>query len=169
MESKWQHLMPILVSHCHLLYDLLDILIGGFHCVIHLRPIWRRVVMLNLELRAEFDDHFVIEIGTIVCDDPFGDAVPTDKIMLDESSHNILGNRCERRCFYPLGKVVNCNKDEMVSIGSGRFDLSNHVNAPHCERPRSGQNIQGDWRYLHFVCLYLEFMTRSGVAMTISF
>ena len=47
--------------------------------------------MLDLELRAEFGDHFVIEIGTIVCDNPFGDAVSADENMFDESSHNILG------------------------------------------------------------------------------
>ena len=51
--------------------------------------------MLDLELREEFGEHFVIEVGTVVCDNPFKTAVPTDKIMLDESSHNILGNRCE--------------------------------------------------------------------------
>src|ERR1051325_10729395 len=106
---------------------------------------WRRVVMLNLELRADFGDHFVIEVGTIICDNPFGDTVPKDKVMLDESSHNILGNRCERDCFYPFGEVINCNKDEMMSVGSGGFDFSNHVNAPRCERPRCGQNIQEDW------------------------
>src|ERR1044072_8552879 len=100
MERKWQHLMHIFVSHCHLLYNLLNVLIGGFHCAIHLRLIWRRVMMLNLELRAEFDDHFIVEIGTVICDNPFGSAIPIDKIMLDESSHDILGNRCERGCFY---------------------------------------------------------------------
>src|ERR1043165_6615608 len=96
--------MPIFVSHCHLLYNLLNVLVGGFHCAIHLRPIWRRVLMLDLELCAEFGDHLVVEIGTVICDNLFGSAIPTDKVMLDESSHNILGNRCERGCFY-LGQT----------------------------------------------------------------
>ena len=125
--------------------------------------------MLNLELRAEFGDHFVIEIGTIICDDPFGDVVPTYKIMLDESSHNILGNICERGCFYPFGKVIDNNKDETMPIRSGRLDFSNHVNSPHRERPRGCQNIQWNLRYMHFVCLYLAFVTRSGIAITINF
>ena len=92
--------------------------------------------MRDFELRAEFGDHFVVEIGAVICDNPFGSVVPTDKIMLDESSHNILGNRCERGCFYPLGKVINCHKDETMSIGSCGLDFSDHVNAPHCKRPR---------------------------------
>ena len=89
------------ITKVSLLYDLLEILVGGFHCAVHFWPIWRKVVMFNIELRAEFGDHFVVEVGTIICDNPFEDAVSTDKIMLDESSHNILGNRCERGCFYP--------------------------------------------------------------------
>src|ERR1051325_4111189 len=52
--------MPIFVSHCHFLYNLLNVLVGGFHCATHLRPIRRRVMMLDLELHAEFSDHLVI-------------------------------------------------------------------------------------------------------------
>src|ERR1044072_6461950 len=110
--------MPIFVSHCHLLYSLLNVLVGGFHCAIHLRPIRRRVVMLDLELRAEFGDHFVVEIRTIICDNPFRSAIPTSKVMLDESCRALLSNRCERCCFYPLGEIVNCHKDETISVGS---------------------------------------------------
>src|ERR1051325_3395801 len=161
--------MPIFVSHCHLLYNLLNILVGGFHCAIHLRPVRRRIVMLDLELRAEFGDHLVVEIGTVICDNPFRSAIPTDKIMLHESSHNILGNRCERGCLYPLGEIVNCHKDETVSVGSRGLDFSNHVNAPHRKSPRSGKNIQRYWRYVHFVCIYLALVTRSSITVTISF
>src|ERR1043165_4533051 len=107
--------MPILVSYCHLLYNLLNVLVGGFHYAIHLRPIRRRVMMLDLELRAEFGDHLIVEIRTVICDNPFRGTIPTDKIMFDESSHNILGNRCERGCLYQLGEIVNCHKDETVS------------------------------------------------------
>ena len=42
--------------------------------------------MFNLELCAEFGDYFVVEIGTIVCDNPFRDAVLADEIIFDESS-----------------------------------------------------------------------------------
>ena len=86
--------------------------------------------MLDLELRAEFDDHFVVEVGTIVCDNPFGDVVSTYEIMFDESSHDILGNRCKRGCFYPLGKIVNCHKDETMSVGSGGL-ISPIISIPH--------------------------------------
>src|ERR1044072_7596592 len=129
--------MPIFVSHCHLLYNLLNVLVGGFHSAIHLRPIWRRVVMLDPELRAEFGDHLIVEIRAVICDNSFRSAKRTDEVMLDESSHNILGNRCERGCFYPLGEIVNFHKDETMSVGSCGLDFSNHVNAPHCKGPRS--------------------------------
>ena len=85
--------MPIFVGHNHLLYDIIYVLIGGFHYAIHLRSIWRRVVMLDLELCAEINDDCVVEIGTIVCDNPLGDAIPTDKVMFDEPGDHILSNR----------------------------------------------------------------------------
>ena len=50
-------------------------------------------MMLDLELRAKFSDHSVVDIGTIFCDNPFGDSISTNKVMLDEPCHNILGNR----------------------------------------------------------------------------
>ena len=72
--------------------------------------------MLNLELRAEFDDHLVVDIGTVVCDNPFKDAVSADELMFDESSHDILDNRCERGCLNPFCKVVDSEEDEMMPI-----------------------------------------------------
>ena len=91
MKSEWQHLMPICIRHRHLLYNLLDVLISGFHCVIHLRSIRRRVMALDLEMYAEFHDHSVVEIDSIVCDNSFGDAIPIDKVIFDELSDHIFG------------------------------------------------------------------------------
>ena len=85
--------MPFFVSHNHRLYDLLNILVGGFHYAIHLRSIQRRVVVLDLELHAEFRDHSVVDIGTIVCYNSLRDATPADKVMLDKTGDNILDNR----------------------------------------------------------------------------
>ena len=77
--------MPVFIGYNHLLYNLLNVLIGGFHCAIHLWSTRRRVVMLDLEMHAEFCDHSVVEISTIVCDNPFRDTIPTYKVMLNES------------------------------------------------------------------------------------
>ena len=84
--------MPVLVGYNHLLYNLINVFVGGFHRAIHLWSIRRRVVVLDLELLAEFSDHSVVEVGTIVCDDSLGDAIPIDEVMLNESSYHILGN-----------------------------------------------------------------------------
>ena len=84
--------MPIFVCHNHLLYNLIYVLIGGFHCAIHLRSIWRRIVILDLELHAEFSDHSIVEVGSFVGDDPFRDAISTYKVMFDEPGYNILGD-----------------------------------------------------------------------------
>ena len=49
-------------------------------------------MMMDFELRAELGDHSIIEIGTIICNDSFWNTIPTDKVMSDESGHNVLGN-----------------------------------------------------------------------------
>ena len=84
--------MPVFVSHNHLLYDILNILVGGFHCAIHLWSIRRRIMVLDLELHAELCGHSVVEIGTIVRDNPFGDSILIDEVMLNNSGHHNLGN-----------------------------------------------------------------------------
>ena len=99
-------------------------------------------MVLDLELHTEFSDHNVVEISTIVCNDSLRDAIPTNKVMLDELGHNIFGNRGERGCFNPLYKVINGDEDKAMSIRGSGFDLSNHASAPHYERPRSSQNVQ---------------------------
>ena len=90
--------MPIFVRHCHLLHNILDILISYFYSSIHLRPDGRRVVVLCLELLAELSDHLVVKIGTIVCNDPFRDAVSIDQVMPNESCYDVLGYRSIGSC-----------------------------------------------------------------------
>ena len=60
-----------------------------------------------LELLAEIGDYLVVEIGTIVYDDPFGDDIPTFEVMFNEPGHNILGNGGKRDCFNPFCEVIN--------------------------------------------------------------
>ena len=71
-------------------------------------------MMLDLELLTEFNDHNVVEICTIICNDSFRDTIPTDKVMLDEPLHNILGNISERSRLNPLREIVNCHQDEYL-------------------------------------------------------
>ena len=56
-------------------------------------------MVLDLELHAQCGDHSIIEIRTIVCDDPLQDTVPTDDILSDETGHNNFGNESERSCL----------------------------------------------------------------------
>ena len=52
-------------------------------------------MMLNLELLTQGGDHSIVKIRTVIGDDPFGDTVPENKVLLDEAGNNILGNRGE--------------------------------------------------------------------------
>ena len=50
-------------------------------------------MVLDLELHAEFSDHSVIEVGTIIWDNSLWNIIPTDKIVFEEPSHDVLGNK----------------------------------------------------------------------------
>ena len=123
--------MPVLVGHCHFLYDLLDVFVSGFYNAIHLQPVRRRVMMLDLEFLTELSDHNVVEVCTIICNDSLRNTIPTDKILFDELGHNILGDRSEGSCLNPICEVINGNQDEAVPIRSCRSNLPNHIDAPH--------------------------------------
>ena len=78
-EEKMGTSHASLLCHHHLLYDFLDVLICCLYSPIHLRSVRRRVVVVYLKLLAELSDHLVIDIGTVVCNDSFWDAVSTDR------------------------------------------------------------------------------------------
>ena len=87
--------------------------------------------MLDSELSAEFRNHSIVEVSSIIGDNPFGDTVTQDEIVLDKPGYNVLGDWGIWGSFDPLGKVINGNKDETVSIWGRMSDLSNHIKAPH--------------------------------------
>ena len=64
-------------------------------------------MVLDFELRAQCDDHSIIEIRTIVRDDSLWDTIPIDEILFDESGKNIHGNGSEGSFLNPLCKLVD--------------------------------------------------------------
>src|ERR1051325_11274054 len=142
MQGKWQHLVPILVSDNHLLYNLLDILVCRLHSTIHFWTIWRRVMMFYLEAVTQLFHHFVFEIGAVISNDLLGNPITTNDIMLDETCYHLSSDTSIRCCLNPFGKVVNGDKDESMSIRSGGLNFPDHINAPHRKRPWRSQNIQ---------------------------
>ena len=117
--------------------------------------------MFDLKLHVEFRDHGVVEIGTIVYDNPLEIAIPTDKVMPSEPGHDVLGNREERGYFKPLCEVINGDEDETMFFRSNRLNLSNHINVPHYKRPRSSQDIQRYWRHMYLVSIDLALVISS--------
>ena len=49
-------------------------------------------MVFDLELHVEFRDHSVVQISTIICDNPFRDSIPIDKVMLNEPDNHVLSN-----------------------------------------------------------------------------
>ena len=48
--------------------------------------------MFDFELHVEFSNHSIVEIRSVVSDDPLGDTVTTDEVMLDKPGYNVLYN-----------------------------------------------------------------------------
>ena len=63
--------------------------------------------MINLEPFAQCADHSIVKVYTIVSNDPFGDGVLTNEVLLDETGNKILCDGCKGSCFDPFGKVIN--------------------------------------------------------------
>ena len=97
--------------------------------------------MLYLELITELGDHLVVEIGTIVHNDPLRYTVPTDQVVPNKTCYDVLGYGSKGSCFNLLRKTINCYQDEMMPVRCRRSDHSDHVNAPHCKSPRSHQDV----------------------------
>ena len=51
-----------------------------------------RIMMLDLELLAQSGDHSVVQICTVIHDNPVGDTIPAYEILLDEAGNHILCN-----------------------------------------------------------------------------
>ena len=49
----------------------------------------------------------------------------------------------------------------MIYVKGSGFDLSNHVNAPHCKWPQSDHDVQRDMRHMDLVSIDLSFMASS--------
>lgn len=57
--------------------------------------------------------------------------------------------------FYPLGEVVNCDKDEPVTIIRGRLNGTNDIHAPTCEGQRGAGVVKLTRRNLKHVSMSL--------------
>jgi len=80
--------MPILVRHGDLLNYLLDILISSLNCPIHLRPIRRGIIVLDLEILTHLLHHLVVQIGGIIDDNFPGQPISANYLLLDEANHH---------------------------------------------------------------------------------
>src|SRR3954469_2394242 len=114
MQSKWEHLMPVLIRDNHLLHNLLNILICCFNSSIHLWPIRQRVVMFNLEAFTQFSHHAIIQIRAIITDDLARYTISANDVVLNKYDHNLPCHISIRSSFHPLGKVTDCYQDELM-------------------------------------------------------
>ena len=63
-------------------------------------------MMMYRELFAELGDHCIVEICTIVHNNPFWYTISTYQIVPNKPCHDVLGYGSKGRCFNPLRKVI---------------------------------------------------------------
>lgn len=127
--------MPLLVILSHLSQDSLDILVGRFHRSIHLRSVGSRSHMTNLIGFAHLINCFVVQIGSIICDDAFWLTISANDLIFQEAGYCFTRNTCIRSCFNPFSKVIDSHKNVLMSIRRFWVDRPDHVNTPHGEWP----------------------------------
>ena len=98
--------------------------------------------MLDLELFIEFGDHHIVDICTIVSDDSLWHTVSTNQVMPDKPRHNVLGYSSKGSILNLFCEVIDGYQNEAMSVRRSRYDLADHVDAPHCKGPRSCQYVQ---------------------------
>ncbi|KAF3634925.1 hypothetical protein FXO38_24912 [Capsicum annuum] len=100
------------------------------------------ISMLDLKILTCDFHQVAVEVGTIVSDDGFGNSESTNDVASNKVIHDLLCNLFVRGCFYPLGEVVNYNKDKAVTIGRGRLNGTNNIHALSCEGPRRVSDME---------------------------
>ena len=78
---------------------------------------------------------FSLKVGTVVRDNLLQYSKPTNDVVFYELGHMFGLLYGIGSCLYPLGEVVNRNQDILVPIQALTSYLSNHIYAPHRERP----------------------------------
>ena len=108
--------MPILVGFCHLLYDLHNIHVGRLHCSVHLWPIGRGPVMLDLEALQLFLGPLGDEVRAIVRDDRVRDPILGNDVVSDKHLGRCSYDSLLRGSFHPLSEVVDCYQNEAMTV-----------------------------------------------------
>ena len=73
-------------------------------------------MVLDIEFFTHFLHHFIVEIRPVISDDLVRSSITTNDLFLDETGDNLFGHILVRSHFHPLGKVVNTNDNEPLSI-----------------------------------------------------
>ena len=107
MQRKREHFVSILVRHDHLSNYLLDILISSLNCPIHLGPVRRIIMVLDLEILTHLLHHPIVEIGGIISDNLPGKPTLANYLLFDEPNHHTPSHTSVRSWFDPFGEVVN--------------------------------------------------------------
>ena len=64
-------------------------------------------MILYLKLFAELGDHYVVEIHTIISNNPLWHTISIDQIVSDKLRHDVLSNRSKGSCLNLFHEVID--------------------------------------------------------------
>ena len=94
---------------------------------------------------ADFSNHRIVELRTVIGHDRRGDAVAAYYGLPDEVCSVGLGDPGQRLSFDPLSEVVNSD-DGVFVLPQGFGKLADNVYTPFCEGTWNNDATQGRWR-----------------------
>ena len=108
--------MLVLVGFYHLLHDLYNVLVGKLHYSVHLWPIGRGPVMLDVEALQVLLGPLGNEVRAVVRNDGVRDPIPGDDVVSDKFLCRHGGDCLIGGGFHSLGKVVDRYQNEAMTV-----------------------------------------------------
>ena len=161
--------MSIFINIYHLCYDFLYILVDNFYYPTHLWTVWCKIMMFYLELFVYLFHHLIVQIGSVVWNDPFWNPMSTYNLFFDESADHGLSKTCIWDDFYLFYEVIDDHKNESMPVRSFRGNWSDDVHAPHWEKPRRCHDMQLHWRHVNLISINLAFIAFLGILNAVTF
>ena len=122
--------VPIAMGIGHLPDDPLDVFVSCLYCPVHLRSVYGRVEMIDLELITEFLCQGTVKVFAIIGYQCVWHTVAAYEIMADEASDDPFGYMRETCSFDPFGEVIDGDQYEPITIRSMRMYGVDDVDAP---------------------------------------
>lgn len=141
----------------HFFHDFLDTFIRDFNSSIHLRPVYNRIEILDVEFVAYFSHNLIFKF--LALSDTITSGCPYRQ-MIEKVGYYFLHHFRKWGGFHPFGKIVNHHEYKLMSITGFRLNWTNDIHPPHWEGSEGGHIMKFIWRSMNDVSMNLALIAR---------